>query len=942
MKHEAIIHILKRYPRASYYALLVAATIFAFLGTCSFMLVQGRELVWTQDALPLYCNFLVWSSQTFEHVLDEAMSGGGIAAPQYTFTMGYGADVPMTMGSYVQDPVNIIAFALPNELIGLSYTLMILARMILAAITFSWYCFSHGHGRKATGVAAIAYVTCGFVILLGAFRHAKFMDWSILLPLVLAGADRLFQKRSPALFVLALVLQFFVSIYFSYMTCIVLLVYCLIKYFFMPRKRSVRDFLSLVFRFLACGCIAFLICGVFAIPQVVALLSQGRATSGGVSVPLLFTLKYYAKVASHLIGAAGTTEGLVIGGTSTLGLLVFFLCGKHFEPSLHRSWSVGLILCIAGILIPFLGHVMNGMGYSTDRWMLVLAFAASYALCVALPLLPQLEHADWKRIGIGVALISGLSTAYALMQVFMSDGPRATIWPLCLTVVFVATFLALKSLAKRSFHMRMYLCAGVSIIMSATLAATFYCSPLGQDWGTSFPKSGSTWASISEKSPACAAELIDDPGIWRYTLPRVHGSMKNSSLAHDVMGIDYYTSYYNQSVDDFRQELGISDHHMNFSFIGSDSRLAIEDLTGAKYYICKSKDEWRVPYGFKDTGIQHSGFSVFENEQPVPFAFLAPTTISPEEYNAYSMAQKQEALLQAAVIGNTEAASATMGQETGSSHSRVSFDSRAINFKVLESKGLVFDLEQNTVHVHDKDATVTLGFNGVADAETYLCITNLGYREYSPSEIATLAGKSISIKDRIADLLWTRTTTYPITARVGDRTKTSTPATPEHLRYGGKVDWVFNLCYSSEPLHEMTIEFSEVGDYTFDELEIVCQPVKPIVQHAKKLAEAGLTELQLGTNAMQAQCELQDDNPHVAVFTIAYSPGWSVTVDGEPAETLKADTAFLGVEVSGKGTHNIAWSYSTPGLREGAIMTILGLLLFVGMLVLRRLRHKVQ
>ena len=155
---------MRRHPGAWYYTLLSAAVALAFLGTNAFMFAQGRELVWTQDALPLYANFLVWGKQVLSDVLAGAAAGQGLALPQYAYTMGYGADVPVTMGSYLQDPINLVVFALPSEWIGFSYTLMVLVRMLLAAFAFSWYCFSRGQGRKATGVAALAYATCGFVV----------------------------------------------------------------------------------------------------------------------------------------------------------------------------------------------------------------------------------------------------------------------------------------------------------------------------------------------------------------------------------------------------------------------------------------------------------------------------------------------------------------------------------------------------------------------------------------------------------------------------------------------------------------------------------------------------------------------------------------------------------------------------------------------------------
>ena len=65
--------------------------------------------------------------------------------------------------------------------------------------------------------------------------------------------------------------------------------------------------------------------------------------------------------------------------------------------------------------------------------------------------------------------------------------------------------------------------------------------------------------------------------------------------------------------------------------------------------------------------------------------------------------------------------------------------------------------------------------------------------------------------------------------------------------------------------------------------------------------------------------------PGLVVLDDAWAPGWSVQVDGRPAQALQADVVMRGVVVPG-GTHEIVWSYRVPGLRAGALLSILGLL----------------
>ena len=62
-------------------------------------------------------------------------------------------------------------------------------------------------------------------------------------------------------------------------------------------------------------------------------------------------------------------------------------------------------------------------------------------------------------------------------------------------------------------------------------------------------------------------------------------------------------------------------------------------------------------------------------------------------------------------------------------------------------------------------------------------------------------------------------------------------------------------------------------------------------------------------------------------------PGWTATVNGEPAPILAADFAFRAVRLP-PGEHEVAFRYAAPGLRAGAIASLVGLL--AAALLLRR------
>lgn len=69
--------------------------------------------------------------------------------------------------------------------------------------------------------------------------------------------------------------------------------------------------------------------------------------------------------------------------------------------------------------------------------------------------------------------------------------------------------------------------------------------------------------------------------------------------------------------------------------------------------------------------------------------------------------------------------------------------------------------------------------------------------------------------------------------------------------------------------------------------------------------------------------------PGVVVLGDAWAPGWSVEIDGKPARALQADVLLRGVVVPA-GRHEVEWSYRVPGLRAGAVLSLLGLLVVLG------------
>jgi hypothetical protein len=69
----------------------------------------------------------------------------------------------------------------------------------------------------------------------------------------------------------------------------------------------------------------------------------------------------------------------------------------------------------------------------------------------------------------------------------------------------------------------------------------------------------------------------------------------------------------------------------------------------------------------------------------------------------------------------------------------------------------------------------------------------------------------------------------------------------------------------------------------------------------------------------------RSDGAALLVLNDVFAEGWSATVDGRPAAILPANYLARGVWVPA-GEHRVRFSYRTPGLFEGALLLLLGLL----------------
>ena len=86
-------------------------------------------------------------------------------------------------------------------------------------------------------------------------------------------------------------------------------------------------------------------------------------------------------------------------------------------------------------------------------------------------------------------------------------------------------------------------------------------------------------------------------------------------------------------------------------------------------------------------------------------------------------------------------------------------------------------------------------------------------------------------------------------------------------------------------------------------------------------------------NQLSGTIDVQEEK--MLFFSIPYDKGWKVKIDGKAVKTKALGKAFLTVKVP-EGKHKITLIYVSPGFKEGAILSIVGFVIFLLLLYLFR------
>lgn len=435
--------------------------------------------------------------------------------------------------------------------------------------------------------------------------------------------------------------------------------------------------------------------------------------------------------------------------------------------------------------------------------------------------------------------------------------------------------------------------------------------------------------SNETKSVAAAAAADSIHEFYRFS---GENCTINANLNAGMSSTQFYWSLANPYVLEFRENMELLESKPH-KYTGYDGRAGLLSLASVHYYVIPAKTNSPVPYGFSYVG-KEKGKKIYRNDYALPLAYTYDSYIEHEEWEKLTSVEKQEALLTSCVLEE---------KMDGFVKEVPVITSQNIEYK-LKCKGDGILLKDNSFVVTSPNSTVNFEFQGIRDSETYLSIQGLYYEGikeydlyfgderveplnfYSKADWDGLTGdkkKTILRKKFFEEDSKTADMTFESSTGVS---RSMTYDTPEVTSYNNRHDFTVNFGYSEKEVSFITVKFKDIGIYTFDTLQVECQPMEGYGKRINARKADALKDVEMNTDIITGRISL--DTPKLLCMSIPYAKGWRAYVDGKETEVLRANVQYMAIALDA-GEHRVRLVYDTPLLKVGIFISVVSALFFV-------------
>ena len=830
---------------------------------------------------------------------EKLLSGGSL---QYTWDVGMGVGYLSLYAYYLACPLNFLSVLVPASLLREYFALLTILKLALSGFFFGWYLkLVFRRNDWTLPFFSLLYAFCAFMA--GYYWNLMWLDVLAIFPLLVAGTVCLLRDGKFRLYCVSLALSLWCNYYLSFFCCIFVALaffgYCIC------RPNGFAGFFRRLARISLCTLLAVGVTAVLLLPTLYGLRNTYSAAS---EFPKLLAMNIAENGSGTVIGSVWETiksdtlpgflsasrqvlagllvsseptkmEGLpnVFCGISTVTLALYYLCCKHISVR-EKLVSLGLLFFfLVSFIFRVLDYVWHGFHFPN---MLPYRFSFLFSfvlISMAFRAYTQLRFFKKRYFFV----IVPLALALIACGWGLTDGWRRMALSLA---VFVAACVVLAIYSP--FHPRRTTAAAILVCM---FSAEAVCS-FGMGVGKVALTTRSSYPKENNDVQAVLAEMRKRESDLFYRAEVNTTQTLNDGALNGYHGVTAFTSSANVRFNRFTRSLGLASWPASNRYAYYESAPFTDLMCGIKYLI--DRDGKQLDRTYSALTAQSGDVLLLERTGYVGVGFLAKSGLQDFviEENRYNPITEQEELFRLATgvedalyehlaHDGLDAPEGCSIKATGTSGTQYSYS----------TIGQTDTVRMSVSYTMPRDGVLcaTTKSNGNNDVDIY----RNGELLYSPN-----------IKVRFLMSLGS--------VQAGD---------------------VITFSYPIKKAENGTIS-----------LDVVLQNDAVFEEGRTYLAQGAWTLTHFSDTELSGTVTASEDG--FFYTSVPYEPGWRAYVDGVETELapnldpnskdLQLTDAVCAFPLSA-GTHEITLKYTAPGLKTGAVISLVCLAaltaLFIGL-----------
>lgn len=892
-----------RFFKSYYFVYTVVFLSFFFVAFAVF-LINKKSLVWRTDGMLQHYPYMVYLRTWVKELLNNIFVEHRLDIPMWDMTIGEGSNILSTISFR---PLMWLSLLAPRKYLEQYCWVRTAFSMYLSGITFSCFCAKFKRLDFSCLLGSVVYVFSGFVLCY-ASRHAFMIEFTIYFPLILLGTEKILNKESARIFVISVALAGASYFYMLFMLTVFAVIYAFIRYCYIYTLKNVRQLFKTIGIFFLRYIIGLGLAAISFLPNVINALASGRSSGPGSknSNLLLYDIKYYLDLIPSLL------NGHPVGnyGYFMLSGLVFILIIELFfseRAKGAREKQLKVMVCIGCLfaVFPILAKMVNGFSGTTNRWVFAVSFGAG--ILVAFTLEQYIVPSSLRSLSNRSCIVIVIYVLfYSVLDAFYLNTEEYTSFALAYLCVFLFLW---NSKSAKHYVLKPGIAILLVLLVEVGVKSYQYFDSSG--YISQFLDAGKVDEDVQNVAAKAVKSLKDD-SVYRVDSveanPNAPYTDRNYGVRIGVNGISTYESYCSPSITDMVDKLGVSQIYQNFAITSYDQRTALDTLSAVKYVAAPNNRVSCVPYGYEQE-TETDGISIYKNKYALPLVYAYESSITEEEYDALSINQREQAMLQGAVFDG-----ASIKECDLQFSDYVVLDKEMICDQLSGQLAKNFTLEEDGISCVTGGKSLTLKLPQEVTGEVYVIFEGLVYESPAGLKNQYDSGK--------------------ICAEMGKTQKMGYVFGNIHQYYSGPKDMLLNLGYVSESAEDIRLIFRVPGKYVFSDVRVVVQPMTDYSGYVQDL-RVPLQQLKVDGDHIWASFSL--DEPRIVCVAVPYENGWSATINGVQTGIQRVNGRYIGFELPA-GEYKIVLRYRIPGLFAGAAISFVTLLILTAAYLVREVR----